>query len=176
MRLLLIGGLGMTLGSAGLRAQSSVAGEYEIKAAFLLNFAKFVTWPSSAFSSPDAPLTIGVLGSDPFGGALNRVVNGARVSGREVRVARVGSAADARKCHIVFVSGSDSGRAGEILAGLQGSSVLTVGEDAQFARQGGVINFVIQSGKVRFEINAGAAKRAGLKVSSQLLKLGIIVG
>ena len=151
------------------RAQVS---EYELKAAFLSRFAEFVTWPGKAFSSPGAPIIIGVMGDDPFGGALEREVKGKTVSDRKVVIRRVRSTDDLKNCHIAFISNSERSRFGEIVASLGGANVLTVGDTEQFAQQGGAIGFKVIGPAVRFEINNGAAQRAGLGLSSRLLKLG----
>ena len=151
------------------RAQVS---EYELKAAFLSRFAEFVTWPSKAFSGPGAPIVIGVMGDDPFGGALEREVKGKTVSDRKVVIRRVRSTDDLKNCHIAFISNSERSRFGEIVASLGGTNVLTVGDTEQFAQQGGAIGFKMIGAAVRFEINNGAAQRAGLALSSRLLKLG----
>jgi YfiR/HmsC-like len=146
--------------------------EYEVKAAFLGNFIQFVKWPAKAFADAGSPFTICIVGSDSFGGALERAVAGQTVGGRKVAIKRSRRPDDLRSAQVVFVCKSERGRIGEILGGLQGANVLSVGESDDFARQGGVINFVMESDKVRFEVNTGAAQRAGLELSSKLLRLG----
>lgn len=144
--------------------------EYKVKAAFLLNFGKYVEWPPSAASGD---LAICVLGDDPFGSTLDDTLEGRTVGKRSVKARRVSSVAQAGACSILFVSRTESVDA--VLSGLAGEPVLIVGEQERFARKGGMINFVEVDQKVRFEINEAAAKRAGLKISSQLLKLATIV-
>lgn len=155
------------------RAQYS---ESEIKAAFILNFAQFSKWPAKAFADADGQFTIAIFGDDSLGGALEKTCRGQSVGGRKVVVKRTRRLDDLKNCQIVFVSRSDSGRLEEILANIQGANVLTVGESDRFARQGGAFGFVMDKDKIRFEVNPGAARRAGVEVSSRLLKLGIIVG
>jgi hypothetical protein len=149
--------------------------EYQIKAAFLLNFIQFVQWPAAAFSGPDAPLCIGVLGNDPFGPALEEAVRGASSQHHKLTILRPQRIEDLTNCQLVFVSASENQRAPAILAKLESQPVMTVGEEADFAKQGGTINFYREQNKVRFEINTAAALKSGLKISSQLLRLGKIV-
>lgn len=159
---------GLTCAVSQAEAQGS--GEYPVKAAFLFNFAKFVDWPSDALGE-GAPIIIGIIGDDPFGGVIDQLVAGKSASGHPVVVRRFKWGQDLRQCHILFVSQSEQKRIPQIIASLKGASVLTVGEAEQFTRQGGIIRFVLEGGKVRFEINAGAAEQARLKLSSKLLAL-----
>ncbi len=155
------------------RAQFS---EYAVKAAFLVNFVQFVKWPPAALPNDGEPLVMGVLGDDPFDGVLDEAVKSTSIGGRKLIVRRSRRIEDLKGCQIVFVSKSEDARLGGILASLQGTSVLTVGETEQFAQNGGVINFTRQGDQVRFEINPSAAQRAQLEISSKLLKLARLVG
>lgn len=172
IRVLLLGTV-WTAGFGGRegRAQSAAYSEYEIKAAFLFNFAQFVKWPASG-----GQMTIGILGDDPFGGALEKTVKGESVDGRKLTIRRARKAEDLKGCQIVFVANSEGGNLNAILAALAGANVLTVGELDDFVKQGGAIGFTSSGGKVRFEINTGATQRAGLNISSRLLKLASRVG
>lgn len=152
-----------------VRAQSASQREYEIKAAYLYNFIKYVDWPSYGDT-----ITIGVLGGNPFGPAL-APLNGKIVKGRRLVVRELDSVRDAQKCQIIFVSASERQRLQEIFETLRSARVLTVGETQGFADGGGMINFIEENNKVRFEINAGAARRTGLNISSELLKLAKLV-
>jgi hypothetical protein len=143
--------------------------EYEIKAAYLYNFIKYVDWPSYGDT-----ITIGVLGGNPFGTALGPL-DGKIVKGRRLLIKEVDSLRDAQKCQIIFVSSSEKSRLQEIFENLKNARVLTVGETQGFANGGGIINFVEENNKVRFEINADAARRTGLNISSELLKLAKLV-
>lgn len=155
-----------------LRAQTKNRSlEYEVKAAFLFNFTKFVDWPSTAFASPDAPITICIVGSDPFGAILDQTVEGETVSDHEIQVRRGLQGDELRSCHILFISGSEREQCARIFSSLHGSSVLTVSDLSGFVDAGGMIEFVLESGKVQFEINAVAAETAGLKLSSRLLRV-----
>jgi len=143
--------------------------EYQVRAAFLLNFTKFVEWPASAFAQPDAPVTICVLGDDPFGQTLDEIVAGEVVSDRKVVAERIRRAPAPRSCQVLFAGKSEKAIA-RVLSGL-GPGVLTVGEAESFLRDGGMIAFVIENRRVRFLINQTAAENAGLKLSSKLLSV-----
>ena len=157
------------MGNVSITQVPAQADEYQVKAAFVFNFAKFVEWPREAFSD-GGTLVVGVVGDDPFGGALDRL-NGSTANGRRLRIKRLRLGDNLRACNILFVSKSESRNLGKILDSLKGTSVLTIGEMPQFNQSGGMIRFVIQSSKVRFEINAGAASQARLRISSKLLAL-----
>lgn len=156
-------------------AQTGSPGEYQLKAAFLFNFAKFIDWPAGSFATPQSPFTICILGVDPFGRAMDDVWQGKSVGDRSAAVERSKNLADARRCEIVFISSSEKRRVPEILDGLRGSNALVVGETEGFAADGGAIQFTIVEDHVRFLINTDAAERAGLKVSSKLLSLARVV-
>jgi hypothetical protein len=166
----------VTAGGLVAVGQSPKAPENQVKTLFLCNFPEFVTWPTNTFSSDNAPLVIGVLGEDPFGPVLDQAVKNRKVQNRNLIVKRCKDLVEIKGCHLLFVSASESRRLKEVMAVAERSAVLTVGDTAQFARRGGVINLTIQENKVRFEINPDAANRAGLRISAQLLKLGKVVG
>ena len=165
----------VAVGSLGLAAQPA-AGEYEVKAAFLYNFARYIEWPEEAVPDAEDTFVIGVLGEDPFGPILDRIAKSKTVDGRKIAVRRFATVEDYTPCHILFVSSSETDRLATVLARLAESHVLVVGDTPGSARQGVIINFVIEQSKVRLEINPGAAERAGLKISSKLLRLATIVG
>ena len=159
--------LALLLASTYLAAQASL--EYQVKAAFLLNFAKFVDWQSSAFADPASPLAICIVGKDPFGRGLDDLVQGEMVNGRKLTVHRMTGRPAPKSCQILFTqeSGKD---AGDTLTGL-GPGVLTVGEGDTFLRDGGMIAFRIENRHVRFDIDPKAAEAASLKISSKLLSV-----
>ena len=165
---LLFLGLLSTLSPA---VQAQTGNEYQVKAAFLYNFAKFVDWPPEAFAGRSGKLVIGVIGEDPFGGALDQAINGKTIGGRSLVVHRLRWGQDLRSCHILFISSSERQRLPQIIQSLRGASVLTVGDMGQFNQQGGIINFVLEANKVGFEINSRGAHRARLRISSKLLAL-----
>jgi uncharacterized protein DUF4154 len=152
--------------------ESRMAREYQVKAAFLYNFVKFVDWPASAFPPTGDPVVIGVIGEDPFGAILDKVLQGKTCChDRKLVVRRFQRIEDVTECHVLFISSSEKARLADILQILDGASVLTVGEMDRFAERGGMIGFRRADNKLRFEINTDAASRAGLTISSQLLKL-----
>lgn len=143
--------------------------EYEVKAAFLYNFAKFVKWPEEKAIGPT--FVIAVLGDDPFGGLLDKMLAGKMVLGRRVEVRRISTPGAAHRTQILFVGSSEGPRLAEILKTLEGASVLTVGEMDGFTDRGGMIAFKLRDDLVRFDINLDRVERAGLKMSSQLIRL-----
>jgi hypothetical protein len=165
-----ITGLGMGI------VQAQASKEYQIKAAFLFNFAQFVEWPASAFPEAGTPLCIGVLGEDPFGNILNEIVKGEKVDGHSLVIRRYSQVSEINACHILFVGNSEKSRMEEIVAGLNGQTILTVGEAEGFTAKGGMIRFVVENNKIRLKINLDAARKAGLQISSKLLRPADIVG
>src|SRR5579862_2179388 len=164
--------------SAGARAGAADeyrADEYRVKAAFLYNFAKFVEWPPRAFKNPSDPIVIGVLGKNPFGDALSEAVAGKTLGGRAFQVREVAGAQQAADCQIVFVSSSERKHLGPLFSRIGNAAVLTVGETDNFAAEGGMINFKIDAGSVRLQINVEAARRQQLRISVKLLSLAEIV-
>jgi hypothetical protein len=152
------------------------APEYDVKAAFLFNFVKFVEWPADAFAAERAPLAICVYGSDPFGRSLETVIQGERVGERGLIVERPDRLDDLEACHVLFVSGSEKDRLAAVLARVKDAPVLTVGDTEGFLRAGGIINFILEGSKVRFLINQEAAERSGLRISSKLMRLAVSPG
>jgi len=178
---ILIAVLGMTLNltsTAGAQAGDADSSEYLIKAGFIYNFAKFVQWPSATFSQPDSPIVIGVLGADPFGNVLDRIVEDKKIGTRGFVVKRYKwgkDLKDLKDCKILFVSASEKARIDEILLSVKGLPILTVGETPGFAERGGVIRFTLEDNRVRFEVNVDAAHQAELNISSRLLTLAKII-
>ena len=165
---------GLALPACG-RAAESVAGEYEIKAAFLYNFALFVEWPATA--APDSPdvFVIGVLGTDPFGRILDEIAATKTVGNKRIVIRRFATLDDYTPCHILFVGVSERARTEAVIEKLGDEPVLLVSEIGQFAQAGGTVNLVVDDNKVRFEISQTAAEHAGLKISSKLLRLARLV-
>lgn len=164
--LLVIGFQAETLASSGR--------EYKIKAAFLLNFVKFIEWPPGAFTSSEVPVVLGILGNDPFGEAIE-ALGQKRVKGRAIKIKRLKDLGSATGCHILFVSNSEKDALNGIFQSLEDRAILTVGETELFAQKGGIINFITDKNKIRFEINITAADRVNLKISSKLLKLAKVI-
>lgn len=157
-------------------AAAPAASEYEVKAAFLLHFSRFVEWPASAYASPDAPLFICVLGDDPFGPALEAIVRNESAGSHPIAVERYRLAGNVDRCHILFVGQLAEPLQRRILDQVQGKSILTVGDAEEFTRRGGVIGFVTVNGKVKLQVNRSSAQRADLRISSRLLRLADEVG
>jgi hypothetical protein len=145
--------------------------EYTVKGAFLLKFAKFVDWPSAVFKGPSDPIAICVLGQNPFGPSLDQAARGTMIANRPLSVRQLSDGEQAGQCQIVFMGASESKRSKAWLGALRGKSVLTVGESEGFLASGGVIDFKLEEAKVRMEISAAAADRAGLHISAKLLSL-----
>jgi hypothetical protein len=155
----------------GLRGQID---EYQVKAFFLYNFARYVEWPPESFKAANDPIVICILGTNPFGSALDRAVAGKVVEGRPFIVRRISDIQPGGNCHMLFVNSTERKRFRGMAANLKGSGVLTVGETPGFTADGGVINFKLVDGKVRFEIDVEAAGRERLHISSKLLSLAQI--
>jgi len=150
--------------------------EYQLKAAFLFYFAMFVEWPQRAFADETSPFVIGVLGENPFQNDLTRTVQDKKIDEHPLLVREIRLPTEATNCHLLFISASEKKRLPEILESLKGTSVLTVSEVERFTEQGGMINFVLQGKKIRFQINKDAATASGLKVSSKLMNLAVGAG
>jgi YfiR/HmsC-like len=160
------------LAPSALRAQTK---EYQVKAAFLFNFAQFVSWPETAFTNADEPFQIGVLGENPFSGDLNETIRGEAIHGHKMVIMESRQVENLAGCQIIFISKSEAAHADEVFTKLGSRPVLTISEVSGFARRGGVINFYRDGSKVRFEINPDAAEKNGLKLSSELLSVGKII-
>ena len=150
--------------------------EYKIKAAFLFNFAKFIEWPPESFAATNSPMIIGILGDNPFGGDLEEIVRNKSINNRTFVIKEMHSLSEAAHCHLLFISNSEKKRFAEVFEGVRGASVLTVGETDGFTDAGGMINFVREGKKLRFQINHEAATKVKLKISSKLLALALTTG
>jgi hypothetical protein len=158
-----------------LTALAQIIDEYQVKAAFLYNFAKFVEWPDSAFKSGKDPMHICVLGQDPFGSALEEAVSGKTLLGRSFVVADISDPGRAAECQLLFVGSSERKRLRSIFKAIQTGGVLTVGDTDDFAAQGGMVNLKLEGRRIRLEINLEAAGKAKLRISSKVLNLAQIV-
>jgi len=163
------------LGPMGGRAEDAPVSEYDVKAAWLLNFARFVNWPTNAFASPESPILVGIAGKDPFGRSLEKALTGKTVKGRSLVVKKPVTDEELRQCHILFVSISERRRFRDLCDKLRTQPILTVSEADDFLDEGGIVNFVLKEKSIRFEINVQAAQAAGLKMEANLLKVAASV-
>ncbi|MBC8097759.1 MAG: YfiR family protein [Akkermansiaceae bacterium] len=165
----------LTGGGTALAADASSVKEYQVKAAFVYNFMKFVEWPAKRFDHTNSPLIIAVAGKSPMFDTLALAIKGRRMNGRELLLKQVATPEAARAAHVLFVAAGQDEQLDGWLREMAGSSVLTVGESETFGKRGGMINFLLESDKVRFEINLDSANGEGLQISAQLLKLATTV-
>jgi hypothetical protein len=155
-------------------AEPKLPTEYQVKAAFLYNFLKFVEWPEGRSPVSDAAIPLCILGNDPFGNIMDDFKD-KQVAGKKVVISQIRSASGIRDCQALFISGSekvDVEAIAELASGLQ---ILTIGDTERFAQKGVIINMYMDNNKVRFEINIDASKKAGLRIDSRLLNLATIV-
>ncbi len=152
-------------------ADSRSEREYQIKAAFLYNFTKFVEWPADRFADDSAPIMLCVFGKDPFGATLEDTVTGKTVKGRHIVISRIDNVDDLDACHVLFVGLSEREGLRQIVASSHGANVLTVGDMDDFVEFGGVISLIKRANKIQFEINLVAAKQARLKLDLKLVTL-----
>lgn len=177
LRRALAGGaaLAAALGGFAGAGEAAVDLETAIKASYLYKFAPFIQWPQAAFTTPSEPITICVAGRDPFGPALEEAIRGQRVSGRTIVVRYLENVEPETRCHILFAGEAPEQSVQEALRAVAGRPVLTV-TDLSRGVGGGMIQFVVVRGRVRFTIDAGAAGETGLAISSKLLALAVTVG
>ncbi|MEW6067505.1 MAG: YfiR family protein [Nitrospirota bacterium] len=154
--------------------QRSKPKEYQVKAAFIYNFVKFIEWPDELFKD-STTVTFCIIGDDPFVSEID-TIQGQSVKGKVLEVTRINSIDKAKNCHLLFISSSERKNITYILKEIKNLSVLTIGDTEGFAQQGVIINFFIEENKIRFEINTDAANCAKIQISSKLLKLARIVG
>ena len=165
--------LGILMVSLGFAAdvQSPALTEYDLKAAFLYHFARFVEWPTNAFSNATSPFVIGVLGDSPFDDKLDRLVQKKDINGHPFVVRAMRAPVEAKNCHLLFICDSERKRVGEIIRLVRDAPVLTVSDIDHFLTADGMIELMMEGNKVRFAINNAAAKQAGLRISTKLLSL-----
>jgi hypothetical protein len=161
--------------ATGLSGQQPKATEYQVKAAYLYNFGRFVKWPAKSAAAKDESFTVCVLGPDPFGQTLDSTLAGEALDGKPVEVRRISRPQQSGDCRILFISSAEESHLKDILLALDQVGVLTVSDMADFTRRGGMIQFVSEAGKIRFEINLANAESAKLVLSSELLKVAAAV-
>jgi len=172
--ILLLCGWSFITFSVSTRAEENPNAEYVLKTIFLYNLAKFVSWPSDSFEDAQSPIVFGVLDKNPFGSALD-AIRIKTIQNRKIMIRYFSAYEDVDGRHLLFISRSEKDQVAEIMKGLQHKKMLTIGDMKDFATQGGIINFILEDEKVRFEINLEAAKRSGIEISSQVLNLARIV-
>ena len=153
-------------------ARASDRGEYEVKAAFLVNFTHFVEWPGTDSAGP---FNVCVVGPDPFGTVLDKVVGDRTVNGRPIAIKRVAPSTPDGSCQIAFLNDLDRGTILRLLPVLEKSHTLTVGDSRDFAQRYGVIGFTVENQRVSLAVHPGHAARCGLKINSQLMRVATIV-
>jgi hypothetical protein len=158
-----------------VHAQSARPRDYEVKAVYLYNFGRFATWPPTVAAADDSVFPVCVLGRDPFGASLDAALAGETIGGKRVVARRLTKPQDAVGCRILFVSASEEAEWLHILKVIDSTSMLTVSDMPQFVARGGMIQFVFQDNRVRFEVNLAAAEQASLTLSSDLLKVATAV-
>ncbi len=164
--------MGAVLADPAALSEDRIVREHDLKAAYIYNIIKFVDWPESARHDPE--LRIGIIGADPFGSSIE-IIKGKIVGKRRITVLRSQNLQTLKHCHALFISRSESRQVEWIARNASSLNILTFGDTAGFASRGIIVNFFLQDNKLRFEINIDAARRAGLAISSQVLKLGRIV-
>ena len=152
-------------------AEAQAVSEYQVKAAYLYSFTKFVEWPAGSFSNSSDPIRLCILNDKPFQTRLNQIAGNRQISGHPVLVTSVRDGKESRGCHELFIGSSQSQDTMQIIDSLRGTSVLTVGESDDFVELGGIINFVVLGDHVQFQVNQKAATQARLHMSSQLLSV-----
>jgi hypothetical protein len=168
----------LVVAAAGVLAAPLLAqrpAEYQVKAAYLYGFGRFVEWPASAAVAGDGAFVLCVLGEDPFGRLLDQAAEGGLLKNQPVSVRRIDRAEDGASCDTLFVSVSEEQRLPRILSVLARRPVLTVGDSPDFAQRGGMIGFSVEGSRVRFTVNLAAAQDAGLMLQSELLRVAAAV-
>ena len=163
------------LSGLSLRGQSAKPTEYQLKAADLVAFGRYVEWNARAKPSPEENFDICVLGQDPFGAMLDTQVKGENIGGAPVVAKRITRPQDAVACRVLYIGASEAGQLDSIFAALGNSSVLTVADIPDFIKRGGMIQFVLDESRIRFEINLAVSRRSGMNLSSEMLKVARVV-
>jgi len=161
--------------TASLAAEQPKPTDYQVKAAYLYNFGKFISWPNQPEAASGSDFHICVLGQDPFGAALDTTLRGQTLNGKNVTARRLVRDQDVADRAVLFISSSEEDQLRKILAALDMTPVLTVSDMPEFSRVGVMIEFVLSENRVRFVVNVAAAERSGLNMNSQLLKVAVRV-
>jgi len=163
-------------GSTVNAADADTPMDYQVKAAFLVNFPKFVDWKPGTFADTNSPITVGIYGDDNIAGEFERMIEGGRaVEGRPIVLERITSEQQITNCQVLFIARSERHRTRAVIEKTKGSSVLTVGETEDFLEEGGIINMVPRDRKIRLQVNLGTARDSHLNISARLLKVADVV-
>lgn len=149
--------------------------EYQLKAVFLFNFTQFVDWPANSFSSDQAPMVIGIVGSNPFGSYLEETVHGEKINGRPLLIQYYDTMEGIGACHVLFINVTETNKREQIIEKVKGRNILTVSDAPDFMEQGGMIRFFTKQDKIKLQVNLEATKMASLVMSSKLLRLVEVV-
>ncbi len=168
--------LAAALASALLPGAAAAESEDQVKAAFLFNFARYVEWPANAFAGGAAPIRLCLIASRDFEAVVAQTVSGRSVGERPVEVEGIDGLGAAKGCHLLFLDAASGLAAPAVAEHLGALAIFTISDLPGFAAEGGIANFILVDSKIRFEINPSAARRAGLKISSALLRLAKLVG
>lgn len=165
----------LLVATSSVCAQSTKPTDYQVKAAYLYNFGRFVEWPANIAAAKGDAFTVCVLGQDPFGKTLDAILAGETIGGKSVIARRISTPEESAHCQILFMSAVEGNRVDKILETLDKEAVLTVSDMPEFSQHGGMIQFVLEGKRVRFEVNLAATQHAGLTLSSELLKVATTV-
>lgn len=164
----------LAINNLSVSAQTQPSREYQLKAAFLFNFTRFVEWPKSSLPTDDVPLVIGILGSNPFGYFLEEIVAGEKVNGHPVVIHQYKSTEEIKACHILFINISETKKQEQAISDLKTRNILIVSDDKYFLDNGGMIRLFTKNNKIKIEVNLEASKAANLIISAKLLRLAEI--
>jgi hypothetical protein len=156
-------------------AEEPVASEYQVKAAFLINFPKYTEWPAVAFTDTNSPIVIAVLGETPVTGEIQKIITGRTVNGRKIALKLLTSGEEPGVCHILFISAAEQWHLPDVLTKFKDTGVLTVGESDGFLESGGIINLARRDQRIALEVNLIAANKAQIKISSKLLNVASLL-
>lgn len=164
----------LLVAAAGALGENPKPTDYQVKAAYLYNFGRFVEWPVSAAGKGEF-FTVCVLGKDPFGPVLDKALAGETIGGKSVVARRISTPQESGNCQVLFLSSTEEGRLDKIIEAIDKEAVLTVSDMPQFSEHGGMVQFVLEDKRVRFEVNLTAAQNAGLTLRSELLRVATVV-
>jgi len=167
--------VGWIAGTSVSNAETPVPSEYQVKAAFLINFPKYVEWPAETFAETNSPIVVAVLGETKVTEEIQKVIAGRTINGREIVLKRLASGEESGVCHILFISAAEQQHSPNLLAKLKDTSILTVGESDDFLERGGMINLARRDQKIALEVNLTAADKRRIKISSKLLSVATVV-